>query len=228
MNRSNIADWKKNFFLIWIGQAFSLFGSELVQFAFSLVFNQANRLGFCFGFGIFCRPDAQGVHFALHRCIDRPLGSQEDHDLCGCIHSHIYHAPGGHFLVWTYPSLAYLRDHVRSRGWKQFPLAFHASLHFPDGSQGPAFQDIRLESNPAGCFGDPCPNGAALLLEALPMYGILAIDVITAILAISPLLVVVIPQPKEGEELTGSGPRQLWQDVKEGFRYMVTGGECSC
>jgi DHA3 family macrolide efflux protein-like MFS transporter len=62
---------------------------------------------------------------------------------------------------------------------------------------------------------------AALILEALPMYGILAIDVITAILAISSLLFVVIPQPEESDKITDSGPRQLWQDVKEGFRYMV-------
>ena len=33
MENSSNADWKKTFFLIWFGQAFSLFGSELVQFA---------------------------------------------------------------------------------------------------------------------------------------------------------------------------------------------------
>ena len=26
-------DWKKRFFLVWIGQAFSVLGSQLVQFA---------------------------------------------------------------------------------------------------------------------------------------------------------------------------------------------------
>jgi DHA3 family macrolide efflux protein-like MFS transporter len=33
MNSSVRTGWKKTFFLIWTGQAFSLFGSELVQFA---------------------------------------------------------------------------------------------------------------------------------------------------------------------------------------------------
>jgi DHA3 family macrolide efflux protein-like MFS transporter len=33
MNNSIDAGWKKTFFLIWTGQAFSLFGSSLVQFA---------------------------------------------------------------------------------------------------------------------------------------------------------------------------------------------------
>jgi DHA3 family macrolide efflux protein-like MFS transporter len=55
----------------------------------------------------------------------------------------------------------------------------------------------------------------------LPMAGILAIDVITAMLAILPLLFVTIPQPvaAAGKAIM-AGVHDLWLDVKQGFQYI--------
>jgi DHA3 family macrolide efflux protein-like MFS transporter len=63
----------------------------------------------------------------------------------------------------------------------------------------------------------------ALLLEILPLQGILAIDVITALCAIIPLLFIQIPQPERIERrgLEGVGKTTVWQDFAEGLRYMV-------
>lgn len=61
----------------------------------------------------------------------------------------------------------------------------------------------------------------AVLLDVLPMQGILAIDVVTAIIAITPLLFVDVPQPDrelKAEDEKGS----VWGDMKEGFAYMRT------
>jgi DHA3 family macrolide efflux protein-like MFS transporter len=60
----------------------------------------------------------------------------------------------------------------------------------------------------------------ALLLGMLPMQGILAIDVITAIFAILPLAFIQVPQPEwyavDAEKTT------VWIDFKAGLRYMVS------
>ena len=65
------------------------------------------------------------------------------------------------------------------------------------------------------------PPLGALLLEALPMQQVLAIDIPTAFLAILPLLFVSIPQPQKKVSEKSITPRQLLADVAEGYRYMV-------
>jgi DHA3 family macrolide efflux protein-like MFS transporter len=63
----------------------------------------------------------------------------------------------------------------------------------------------------------------ALLLELLPMQGILAIDVVTALLAITPLFFFVVPQPERIEQgqLKGEQKPSIWQDFLSGLRYML-------
>jgi len=59
----------------------------------------------------------------------------------------------------------------------------------------------------------------ALLLSVLPLQGILAIDVTTAMLAIMPLFFIHIPQPERKEERAAQST--VWQDFQAGFRYVV-------
>jgi DHA3 family macrolide efflux protein-like MFS transporter len=61
----------------------------------------------------------------------------------------------------------------------------------------------------------------AVLLELLPMDGIVAIDVVTALLAILPLFFIPIPQPKRELE-DGSTPNSFFQDLVQGFRYVLS------
>jgi MFS transporter, DHA3 family, macrolide efflux protein len=61
----------------------------------------------------------------------------------------------------------------------------------------------------------------ALLLAWLPMQGILAIDVVTALLAVVPLLFFQVPQPKRNDLLPeANGKSTFWQDFKAGFKYV--------
>jgi len=62
------------------------------------------------------------------------------------------------------------------------------------------------------------PLLGALLIEVLSMQGTLAIDIVTAILAIGPLLVLEIPQPEI--DVAGKGARSFWQDLGDGLRYV--------
>jgi DHA3 family macrolide efflux protein-like MFS transporter len=62
----------------------------------------------------------------------------------------------------------------------------------------------------------------ALLLELLPMHGVLAVDIVTALIAVCSVLPISVPQPER--ELNGSDgkPIGFWADFREGFRYVLS------
>ena len=60
------------------------------------------------------------------------------------------------------------------------------------------------------------PPLGALLLEVLPMQGILAIDVVTAILAMAPLFFIHIPQPKAKARTIS-----VLADMRDGLRFVL-------
>lgn len=66
------------------------------------------------------------------------------------------------------------------------------------------------------------PPLGALLLEVLPIAGVLAIDPATAILAVVPLIFIDIPRPARSgvSDLAGPGP-SIWQDITAGARYLM-------
>ena len=61
------------------------------------------------------------------------------------------------------------------------------------------------------------PPAGALLLEALPMYGVLAVDIVTAAIAVGCLLFIAIPQPERTTLKTGISPLK---DIVATFRYL--------
>ncbi|HSM71994.1 MAG TPA: MFS transporter, partial [Anaerolineales bacterium] len=60
----------------------------------------------------------------------------------------------------------------------------------------------------------------AVLLGMLPMQGILSIDVITALFAILPLVFIHVPQPERNE--VDAEKTSVWTDFKAGLRYMIS------
>jgi DHA3 family macrolide efflux protein-like MFS transporter len=73
------------------------------------------------------------------------------------------------------------------------------------------------------------PALGALLLTLLPLHGIMGIDVVTALIAVIPLLFVHIPQPQaaaasadgDAEGAQAASPmRALLSDVREGLRFV--------
>ncbi|MEW5829003.1 MAG: MFS transporter, partial [Chloroflexota bacterium] len=67
------------------------------------------------------------------------------------------------------------------------------------------------------------PPLGALLISFLPTQGVLAIDIGTAAIAVLPLLFIPIPQPsKQVAKENGSAPKtSYWQDLGAGFTYVV-------
>lgn len=62
----------------------------------------------------------------------------------------------------------------------------------------------------------------ALLLQLLPLQGVLMIDMVTAAVAITTVLLIRVPQPRhEAAGATGSAVGQYWHDLRAGFRYVL-------
>lgn len=67
------------------------------------------------------------------------------------------------------------------------------------------------------------PALGALLLELLPIQGVLAVDIVTAAIAILLMIFLVkVPQPATIDTTQKVTPRSLLTDVKFGFKYILT------
>lgn len=63
----------------------------------------------------------------------------------------------------------------------------------------------------------------ALLLSLLPVQGVLAVDVVTALFAIVPLLFIQVPQPETAVAVDGTpaAVKSFWADMRDGLRYVL-------
>lgn len=222
MNNSNLAGWKRTFFIIWSGQAFSLFGSELVQFA--LVWFLTRQTGSASVLAM-----ASFVALLPRVLISPFIGALIDrwNRQRVMIFADLFIA--GFTLV-----LAVIFWQNRVQVWHIYAIMFiralGSSFHWPAMQSStslmvPKDQLARISGmnqTLQGILGILAPMTAALLLDILPMQGMLAIDILTALIAITTLLFVVIPQPVKNEGVTPYvGIGGLIRDVKEGFRYLA-------
>jgi DHA3 family macrolide efflux protein-like MFS transporter len=71
-----------------------------------------------------------------------------------------------------------------------------------------------------GTMNIVAPPLGALLLDIMPMQGILAIDVATALLAIVPLFFILIPQPERSQAQSTASRPSVLDDLREGLRFI--------
>jgi DHA3 family macrolide efflux protein-like MFS transporter len=71
-----------------------------------------------------------------------------------------------------------------------------------------------------GIMGVVTPPLGAFLMELLPLYAIMAIDVVTAAFAIGPLFFIPIPQPERKLQAASEAELSVLHDVADGFRYL--------
>jgi DHA3 family macrolide efflux protein-like MFS transporter len=66
------------------------------------------------------------------------------------------------------------------------------------------------------------PPLGALLMLAMPLYGVMLVDVGTALVAIAPLFLVHVPQPRR-EDIAQDAEDQpsVWADIRAGLRYII-------
>jgi DHA3 family macrolide efflux protein-like MFS transporter len=106
--------------------------------------------------------------------------------------------------------------------WRAIGGAFHApamlaatSLMVPAEHLSRVQGVNQMLQGGIGIFTAPL---GALLLGLFGMAGVMAVDVVTALLAVLPLLLLRIPEPERRAEPTGSAP--VLQDIGAGVRYL--------
>jgi DHA3 family macrolide efflux protein-like MFS transporter len=219
-------NWAARFFTVWGGQAFSLFGSALVQFA--LVWHLTKQTGSATVLAtatlVAMLPQIVLGPFAgalVDRWNRRIIMIVADGGIALATVLLIYLFASGQVQIWH----IYLIMMIRSLG-----QAFHyPAMQASTSLMVPEKQLTRISGTNQTLMGVTnivAPPTGALLLEVLPMQGVLAIDIVTALLAISPLLFISIPQPVRSAEIEDENGEKkstgFIQDVREGLRYVAS------
>ncbi len=212
--------WAPRFFTIWTGQAFSLFGSAIVQFALvwwltqktgsAIVLTMATLVGLLPQ--IVLGPFAGAL---VDRWNRRLIMITADAAIAGVTLILIWLFAAGRVQVWH----IYVAMAVRSLG---------GAFHFPAmGASTPLMVPEKhltrvngFNQTLQGLIGMVAPPTGAVLIAALPTQSVLLIDIITAALAILPLLFFTIPQPKRVAVEPHAAKPGLFTDVVEGLRYV--------
>lgn len=214
-------NWKRPFFTVWIGQAFSLLGSQLVQFALVWHLTQQTHSGTVLTTAtlaallpqIFLAPIAGSI---VDRGNRRRIMIIADTFVAALTLFLALLFALGVVQIWHIYVLMFLR----SLGGAFHGPAFAAStsLMVPKQHLG-RVQGLNQMLN-SGLTVFSAPLGA-LLLALLPIQSILALDIGTAAIAVTTLFFVRIPQPPKVAQVEGVAKPSLWEDMRAGFRYVV-------
>jgi DHA3 family macrolide efflux protein-like MFS transporter len=211
--------WKLPFFTIWTGQAFSLLGSALVGFALIWWMTEitgsatvlATAAMFEFLPRVFVGPLAGTL---VDRWNRRQVMLVADTITALATAVLIYLVWAGNLQIWQ----IYLLMLVRSTAG-----AFHMPAMLSSTSlMVPEEQLTRVQGLNQllqGLINIAAPVLGALLLTAVPLHSVLAVDLGTAILAVMPLLFIFIPQPKVDPSQV-ENKATVWSDLRLGFRYV--------
>ncbi len=219
------ARWAQPFFTIWTGQAFSLLGSMLVQFALVWWLTQTTGSATVLATATLAAVLPQVVvgPFA-GALVDRwnrrlvMIGADSLIALITLGLIGLYAA--GRIQIWHVYVAMFLRAALGGFHW----TAMQASTSLMVPNQQLA-RVAGLNQTLNGAMNIIAPPAGALLLSVLPLYGVLAIDVVTALMAVTPLLFIAIPQPVHSLEtvsdVAGQARPSMWGDLRAGLRYVA-------
>jgi len=214
-------NWKRTFFPIWVGQIFSLLGSGLINFALVWYLTQTTGSATVLATAtlvailpeVLIGPFAGALVDRLNRRVVMIIAD-------GAI---ALASVALGIIFWSgivQPWHIYLIMFLRSVGGIFHWPAMQASTSLMVPSEHLA-RIAGLNQALRGSMNIVAPPMGALLMTLIPMYGILGIDVVTALVAILPLLFVVIPQPPSAVKDEVITPARLAKDVAVAFRYVV-------
>ena len=215
--------WAKKFFIMWTGQAFSLVGSSLVQFA--LVWWLTRETGSATVLAtatlismlpqIFLGPFAGTLIDRWNRKIVMLVS---DGVIALATIVLIYLFMIGKQSLWV----IYFVMLVRSAGGSFHYPAMEASTSLMVPNKHLA-RIAGLNQTLMGVINIIAPPLGALLISVFTTQTVLFVDVITAMIAISLLAIVPVPQPFH-LQAQANGERKAttyWQDLREGWNYMI-------
>lgn len=216
---SDLKNWKRTFFTIWSGQAFSLVGSQVVHFAIAWWLTQST--------GSAAVLATMAVLGMLPQVILGPfigaLVDRWDRQKVMIIADSLIALVTFCLAILFFTGkmqISFLYISALIRG--TFGVFHWTAMQASTSLMVPKDQLSRvagMNQTLQGMLSIAAPPLGALVVGALPLYGIMMIDVITAIIAISPLLFVRIPQP-ENVNMEIVSPRAVLSDVREGLRYV--------
>ena len=209
------------FFILWGGQALSLVGSSIVQFALiwwltqetgsATILATASLVGFIpqIVLGPF-------VGVLVDRWSRRWVMFIADSAIAAATIVLAYLFWSEAIQIWHIMALLF----IRSLG-----SAFHIpAMQASTSLMVPKEQLTRIQGINQVLEGSLNIVGAplgALSLTLLPMQGVLAIDVVTALFAITPLLFIRVPQPEIPTSETAAATKSsFWAEMRLGFAYV--------
>lgn len=216
----NSTNWKKAFFIIWTGQAFSLVGSQIIHFAIAWWLTTTTGSATV----LVTMPVFAMIPNVLLGPFVGALVDRWNRRLVMII------ADGVIALFTFWLAMMFLTGNAQL--WFLYLMAFvrglggtfhWAAMQASTSLMVPHEQLNRvqgLNQTLQGVLNIASPVLGALTVGLMPMWSVMMIDVATAIIAITPLLFIRIPNPEtSGEVMT---PQRMLSDVRDGLRYVRT------
>lgn len=213
--------WAPRFFTIWGGQAFSLLGSGLVQFALVWWLTQSTGSATVLATAtlVAILPQVLIGPFAgalVDRWPRRAVMIVADSLIALATLALLLLAAAGRMQVWHVYAVMCFRSAMGAFHWPAMQAS--TSLMVPPAHLA---RVAGLNQTLQGAISIVAPPLGALLLGVMPLNGVLAIDIATALLAVAPLLFIAVPQPPRTALSAGAGAGgSLWSDLRAGLRYV--------
>ncbi len=209
----------KPFFVLWTGQAVSLLGSQLVQFALIWWLTQTTGSATILALAslagmlpnVVLGPFVGVLVDRWNRRLTMMIA-----DAAVALATIVLA-----YLFWTdvvqiWHVFVILSIRALGGGFHHPAMQSSTSLMVPE-AQLTRVQGLNQALN-GGMNIASAPLGA-LLLGVLPIQGILAIDVVTAVFAIAPLFFIAVPQPPK-QSVSPDDKSSFWADMEAGLRYV--------
>jgi len=220
-------NWKSPFFTIWSGQAVSIVGSNLAQFALiwwlTTSTGSATVLAGATLVGMLPQIVLGPIAGTLVDRWNRQLVMMIADSLIAAFSLvlALLFAAGG-AKVWHVLVIMLLRSMGSAFHWPAMQAS--TSLMVPKDQLS---RVAGMNKTLYGVMNIGAPPMGAFLLEVMPISSILMIDVVTAVMAVLPLFWIMVPQPTRRVAPKGIGSKvpartTVWQDFRAGLKYVAS------
>jgi MFS transporter, DHA3 family, macrolide efflux protein len=216
----NEKQWVKKFIPIWSAQTFSLLGSGLVQFALIWYLTQKTGSATILAMATFVAliPDVVIAPFA-GTLVDRwnrrlvMIFADGMIALFTLVLAILFAL--GKVQIWHVFVILFLRETGSVFHWPA--MSASTALMVPEKHLS---RVAGINQALRGGLNIIAPPLGALLMSVLPFYQVITVDIVTAIIAITPLLFIRIPQPVRKEGAVVVTGKMMLKDLAEGFKLM--------
>jgi len=212
-------DGMNAFYTIWVGQFFSLLGTGMTRFALTLwaweLTGSATALAFVAFFSFLPGVVFSPIAGALVDRWDRKLVMMMS-DLAAGIGTILLLilSLNGVLVLWHVYLIAFVAGAFESFQFPAYSAAITTMVKKEQYARTSAM--LGIANSASGIFA---PIAAAALYGIFRLDGILAIDIVTFLIAYGTLLFVKIPAVKRSEEGVASRS-SFWQELSYGFRFI--------